>query len=99
MAYRYASNVSSLDRFEQLDFLLDNGQRVTLHKGSSYDLTEGERARASRYVVLTDASLPDQPLPDVPSAGSSNVIVTLPGDADPGTSHADRTLWVEVYEL
>lgn len=99
MPYLYVSNVNALDRFERFDFLLDNGSIATLRKGFSYDLTSLERARASRYIVLTDASVVDQPVPDTPSAGSGNVIVTLPGDDDPSTSYVDRTLWAEVYEL
>jgi hypothetical protein len=54
--YTYVSNVSPSDGFDRIDIPLDNGQKTTIRRGSSYDLTATEFARARKYVVMVSSS-------------------------------------------
>jgi hypothetical protein len=51
--YTYVSNVSPSDGFDRIDIPLDNGQKTTIRRGNSYDLTATEVARARKYVVMS----------------------------------------------
>jgi hypothetical protein len=55
-SYTYVSNVSPSDGFDRIDIPLDNGQKTTIRRGSSYDLSATEVARARRYVVMAPTS-------------------------------------------
>lgn len=52
MSYHYQSNVSPRDRYEFIEIQLDNGSTVALQRGSRYNLSETEVARARRYAVM-----------------------------------------------
>jgi hypothetical protein len=54
--YTYVSNVSPSDGFDRIDILLDNGQKTTIRRGSSYDLSANEVARARRYAVMVSST-------------------------------------------
>lgn len=58
MAYLYTDNVSPQDRFERFTLQLDNGQSAILRKGSAYNLSATELARARMYIVLVSTSDP-----------------------------------------
>jgi hypothetical protein len=68
--YLYASNVSPADRFDQLSLLMDNGATQTLKKGLVYTLSTSERARASRYIVLSETVLVPEPYPASQTSGN-----------------------------
>lgn len=61
-AYLYANNVSPRDRFQQVTINLDNGSAATIRRGSVYDLSATEAARARQYVVLVPSAGASQPL-------------------------------------
>lgn len=83
--YTYVSNVSPSDGFDRIDILLDNGQKTTIRRGSSYDLSANEVARARRYVVMassTDGVTPE-PVSYLPIKGSmANGQVPVWSEAD-----------------
>jgi len=63
MSYRYVSNVSPQDRFDQLEILMDDGSSGILKRGVYYDLSATEVARASQYIVLVLSSEPADATP------------------------------------
>jgi hypothetical protein len=86
MSYVYQNNVDAQSRFEQFKLQLDSGTVITLQKGSTYDLTPSEVARASRYIVLVDSNAPPVTPPDptpTPSGGGSSF---LSGTGAPSSS-------------
>jgi hypothetical protein len=64
MSYYYESNLDSLNRLDQVEIQLDNGDAAILRKGHYYDLTAGELQRARQYIVLTSSTVPadEQPI-------------------------------------
>lgn len=63
MSYYYQSNLDPADRFDKLEFQLDNGDTISIRKGFYYDLTANEVARARRYVILVDSAAPADATP------------------------------------
>jgi len=71
--YRYKENISPYERYGQITILLDSGQSLVMHQGGTYDLTNSERLRASKRIVLVPSSDPvaqEQPLQTLPVVGS-----------------------------
>lgn len=75
--YKYVSNISQTDRFDQIRMQKDNGTIIDLMMGRTYDLTLNEYQRASRSIVLVLSG----ESPSVPSQGNSafNVVGELHG--------------------
>jgi len=70
--YRYKENISPYDRYEQLTILLDSGESLDMRMGRTYDLTDSERLRASKRIVLVPSSTPpsgEQPMVSLPVIG------------------------------
>jgi len=65
MSYHYISNISELDRFDQLEFRLDNGDIAVIKRGFRYNLSSTEVARAGRYVHLVLSGSPADAVPEV----------------------------------
>lgn len=99
MSYLYVANNDTANRFDQITIQADNGSLLLLRMGRAYNLSEGELARARRFVVLTDSSQPPEPVDSGGGSGSGNLIVTNVGDAIPSpVGQAVGTLWVRVRE-
>lgn len=99
MPYLYVANNDTANRFDQITIQADNGSLLLLRMGRSYNLSEGELARARRFVVLTDSSQPPEPADSGGGGGIGNLIVTNIGDPLPSpVGQSAGTLWVRVRE-
>jgi hypothetical protein len=56
LPFLYSENISSRDRFDNLELQMDNGTTAIIQRGKAYVLTATEVARARRYVVLVPTS-------------------------------------------
>lgn len=104
--YTYVSNVSPSDGFDRVDIALDNGQKATIRKGNSYDLSATEVARARRYVVMVSSgagSTPDAvsylPIKGAIANGQIPVWSSAEGAFVPGSASGGGSGGGNAYEV